>query len=61
MSSSISKNTLRHELKNMTDVETPKRMSDIMLSIMAFPIEQKTPMECMFFLADLKQNIARMM
>lgn len=61
MSSTTPKSTLRHELKNMTDGETPKRMSDIMFSIMAFPIEQKTPMECMFFLADLKQNIVRMM
>lgn len=54
------KTSLQKDLKNMSDGE-PRRMSEIMLSIMAFPIEQKTPMECMLFVADIKQRIANLM
>ncbi len=52
--------SLQKDLKNMPSSE-PHRMSEILLSIMAFPIEQKTPMECMLFVASLKQNIAMLM
>ena len=60
MAATAKKGSLRSELKNMPDAE-PRRMSEIMLSIMAFPVEQKTPMECMMFVTDLKQNIAKLM
>ena len=54
------KTSLQKDLKHMPDGE-PRRMSEIMLSIMAFPVEQKTPMECMMFVADIKQKIAKLM
>ena len=31
------------------------RLTDIMLRILAYPIEQHSPMECMAFLSDIKQ------
>ena len=34
------------------------RLTDIMLRIMAYPIERHSPMECMGFLGDLKQQIS---
>ena len=52
--------SLKDELKNGQD-EHPQRMSDIMLRIMAFPIEQKTPMECMAFIAEVKQDLAKLL
>ena len=34
------------------------RLTDIMLRILAYPIEQHSPMECMTFLGDIKQQIS---
>lgn len=34
------------------------RLTDVMLRILAYPIEQHSPMECMAFLADIKQQIS---
>ena len=34
------------------------RLTDIMLRILAYPIEQHSPMECMAFLSDIKQQIS---
>ncbi|MDO4191606.1 MAG: hypothetical protein Q4D14_08020 [Bacteroidales bacterium] len=41
-------------------VETsrPLHITDILRSVMTYPIEQKSPMECMAFLAKLKQQIS---
>ena len=33
-------------------------LTDIMLRILAYPIEQHSPMECMVFLGDIKQQIS---
>lgn len=33
-------------------------LTDVMLRILAYPIEQHSPMECMAFLADVKQQIS---
>ncbi len=38
----------------------PARLTDVMAAILAFPIERHSPMECMDFLAELKQRIAKM-
>ncbi len=54
------KTNFRDELRNNPDNE-PRRMSDIMMSILAFQVEQKTPLECMAFIAELKSNISRLM
>lgn len=37
------------------------RLTDIMLDIMAYPIEQHSPMECMAFLSDMKQRISQIL
>ena len=54
------KSGLRDELKGAGG-EMPRHMSEIMLSIVAFPIEQKTPIECMTYVADLKRQIANLL
>lgn len=36
----------------------PTRLTEIMHHILAYPIEQKSPMECMSFLAEIKKRIA---
>lgn len=38
--------------------QRPSRLTDVMHSILAYPIEQRSPMECMQFLADIKRSIA---
>jgi len=38
--------------------QRPSRLTDIMHSILAYPIEQKSPLECMLFLADIKRSLA---
>ena len=40
------------------DCPRPGRLTDIMHRILAWPIEQKSPMESMQFLADIKRSIA---
>lgn len=37
---------------------SPVRLTDIMHKVLAYPIEQKSPMECMAFLAEIKKGIA---
>ena len=34
------------------------RLTDVMLRILAYPIEQHSPMECMTFLGEIKQQIS---
>jgi len=36
----------------------PFRITDIMHQILSYPIEQKSPLECMSFLAEIKKGIA---
>ena len=52
------KDDLRNDLQFASHAH---RMSDVILNIMAFPIEQKSPMECMWFLAEIKQQIAQLL
>lgn len=40
------------------NIQHPVRLTDIMHKILAYPIEQKSPMECMSFLAEIKKRIA---
>ena len=53
------RSTVKEDLKNVSD-QHPRRMSEIMLRILSFPIEQKTPMECMNFIAEIKQSITKL-
>ena len=46
------------EEKARTERNAHPRLTDIMLRILAYPIEQHSPMECMVFLADIKQQIS---
>ena len=41
-----------------TERNAHPRLTDIMLRILAYPIEQHSPMECMVFLGDIKQQIS---
>ena len=52
--------SLKSDLKNSLDMP-PHRLSEVMLKVLAFPIEQKTPMECMNFIAEIKQQIATLL
>ncbi len=36
-------------------------LTSIMQQVLAFPLEQKTPIECMLFVAEMKQNLARLL
>ena len=39
----------------------PPRLTNIMLSILAYPVERHTPMECMSFLSDIKRQISEIL
>jgi hypothetical protein len=41
-----------------TERNAHPRLTDIMIRILAYPIEQHSPMECMTFLAGIKQQIS---
>lgn len=38
----------------------PRTITAIMQQILSFPLEHKTPIECMLFVAETKQNLARL-
>ena len=54
------KGSVKEDLRNMSD-QQPRRMSEIMLRVLAFPVEQKTPMDCMNFIAEIKQEITKLL
>ena len=54
------KSSVREDLKNGGG-EQPHRMTEIMFKILAYPLEQKSPMECMSFIAELKQQITSLL
>lgn len=39
----------------------PERLTDILHEVLAYPIEQKSPMDCMIFLAEVKKKIAQIL
>lgn len=39
----------------------PHRMSEILFQVLSFPVEQKSPMECMQFITKLKQDITTLL
>jgi len=45
-------------IKESNTTNTPLRLTDIMHKILVYPIEQKSPLESMQFLAEIKQQIA---
>ena len=53
------KATLRDDMKGNEDMQ-PHRLSEVMLRVLAFPVEQKTPMECMAFIAEIKQQLTKL-
>jgi hypothetical protein len=53
----------KRESEALADGETPmfhSGITGIMHRVLAFPIENKTPMQCMAFLADIKQQLAEL-
>lgn len=49
------------ETKSRAERNAHPRLTDIMLDIMAYPIEQHSPMECMAFLSDVKQRLSQIL
>ncbi|MBP3763759.1 MAG: hypothetical protein J6I49_07775 [Bacteroidales bacterium] len=49
------------EEKRAADRNAHPRLTDIMLRIVAYPVEQHSPMECMAFLSDVKQQISQIL
>lgn len=45
-------------LSAITSTAQPVSLTGIMQQILAFPIERKSPLECMVFMADVKQQLA---
>lgn len=54
------KKTVRDDLKSSVEMQ-PHRLSEVMLRVLAFPVEQKTPMECMGFITEIKQQLASLL
>ena len=52
--------SLRDDLKAGAEMQ-PRHFSEVMLRILSFPVEQKTPMECMAFIAEIKQQLASLL
>ena len=46
------------EEKIRTERNAHPRLTDVMLRVLAYPIEQHSPMECMAFLGDIKRQIS---
>lgn len=40
--------------------QQPATLTTVMHTILEFPLERKTPFDCMVFVADLKQQISKM-
>ena len=53
----VSKKKMEEE-KVRAERNAHPRLTDVMLRILAYPIEQHSPMECMVFLSDIKQQIS---
>lgn len=47
--------------KSMAGRNAHPRLTDVMLRILAYPVEQHSPMECMAFLSDVKQQISEIL
>ncbi len=41
--------------------ERPARLTDIMREIIAYPLEQRSPLECMGFVAEVKQKLTNIL
>lgn len=50
-----------HKESIIDAVRAPMRLTEIMQQILAFPIEQKTPVEAMLFLSEIKQNLSHIL
>jgi hypothetical protein len=52
-----SKKTMAEE-KRLAEKNAHPRLTDVMVEILAYPVEQRTPIECMMFLSEIKQKIS---
>lgn len=50
-----------HKESIIDAARAPMRLTEIMQQILAFPIEQKTPMDAMLFLSEIKQNLSHIL
>jgi hypothetical protein len=56
-----SKKRLQEEKQLQKKEVTPMRMTDVMHRIMSYPIEQRSPLETMAFLAEVKQQLSQIL
>lgn len=47
--------------KAISERNAHPRLTDIMLRILAYPVEQHSPMECMAFLSEVKQQVSEIL
>ncbi len=52
-----SKNKVKEEKYGVSAAERPARLTDVMREIVSYPLEQHSPMECMMFVAEMKQKL----
>ena len=51
----------QQEEKTIAERNIHPRLTDVMLRILSYPVEQHSPMECMVFLSDMKQQISKIL
>ena len=51
----------KEEEKSRAERNAHPRLTDVMLRIVAYPIEQHSPMACMTFLSEIKQQISEIL
>ena len=51
----------KEEEKKLSDRNPHPRLTDVMLQILAYPIEQHSPMQCMGFLSDVKKQLSEIL
>lgn len=56
-----SKKQIEAEKFGIAASDKPLRLTDIMHTILSYPIEQRSPLESMAFLADVKQQISKIL
>lgn len=56
-----SKKRLQEERQLQKKEATPMRITDVMHRIMSYPIEQRSPLETMAFLAEVKQQLSEIL
>ena len=57
----VKRASMRQDLKDGAGEGQPRHLTSIMAQVLSFPLEQKSPMECMSFIASLKQQLSEIL